>query len=114
MLIQKVTREIFKQLILSLKELSEAEYVESCTSLINHSIVEHVRHIIELFQWLENGYLPGLVNYDSRKRDVSIETDKGLAIALLELSSDQIDKPNKELVLYSSFGFDDKEIQIST
>src|ERR1700746_1554736 len=99
MLIQKTTREVLEQLVLSVRALSEADYVESCSSLMNHSIGQHVRHIIELYQCLENGYYSGLVDYDRRKRDEEIETDKRMAISLLKIIADQIDKPNKELVL---------------
>jgi hypothetical protein len=114
MLIQKTTREVLEQLVLSVSALSEADYVKSCPSLMNHSIGQHVRHIIELYQCLENGYCSGLVDYDSRKRDEEIETDKRLAISLLKIIADQIDKLNKELVLNSDFGSDEMTVPIST
>ena len=112
--IQKATREVFAQLIHSIRELSPGEYVEPCNSLMNNSIGKHVRHIIELFQCLENGYGSGMVSYDSRKRDTKIEEDRGLAISLLENITDQMDKPNKDLVMISVFGSEEKAIPIAT
>ena len=114
MFIQKVTRDVFEQLIHSIRGLSDEEYTELSILLMHHSIGQHVRHIVELFQCLENGYHAGKVDYDSRKRDKEIETNRLTAISLLEFIYGQIDKPNKDLVLYAKFGSDENEIQIST
>jgi hypothetical protein len=44
--------------------LSQTEYSNSCAELSNATIGEHTRHIIEMFQCLENQYDLGVVNYD--------------------------------------------------
>ncbi len=62
-----------------------------------------MRHVIELFQCLEAGYPDDSVNYEKRKRDVAIETDKDLALKLLQDIYMQLDKPDKELILHASY-----------
>jgi hypothetical protein len=50
------------------------------------SIGKHIRHIIELYQSLFRDISSGVVDYDSRNRDISIEENKMVAIdALSEL-----------------------------
>jgi hypothetical protein len=62
-----------------------------------------VRHVIELFQCLDAGYPENSVNYEKRKRDIAIETDKELALQLLQDIFGKLDKPDKELILHASY-----------
>jgi hypothetical protein len=62
-----------------------------------------VRHIIELFQCLEKGYDLGVVDYEKRKRDKEIETDKALACSLLLEISGSLHKVNIDLQLTASY-----------
>jgi hypothetical protein len=55
----------------------QKEYSNSCAELSNATI-EHTRHIIEMFQCLENQYDLGVVNYDKGKRNTLIQTDTHL------------------------------------
>jgi hypothetical protein len=43
------------------------------------------------------------VNYEKRKRDAVIETDKEFALQLLQDVYSNLSKPNKELTLYASY-----------
>ena len=99
MILQKSIQNVFDQLIYSLDQLSFECYTKPIKSVTNASIGQHVRHIIELFQCLEKGYDTGIVNYEKRKRDVLIETDKELAVTLLRNIYIQIDRSDKYLVL---------------
>ena len=76
-----------------------AEYIQPSAILFNATIGQHVRHIIELFFCLENGYAEGMVNYEKRKRDYRIETDREFAAGLLKDIYHQLDKPNKAMIL---------------
>lgn len=87
------------ELIDLLKQLSNEEYSSPCTQLSNSSIGEHTRHIIELFQCLENQYELGVVNYDDRKRNVRIQTDTDFAIQQIVQIKNNLDKENKNIVL---------------
>ena len=82
-----------------LSQLSEAEYCCPCHDLSNASIGEHIRHIIEMFQCLENQYETGIINYDNRKRDFDIQTKKAFAKECIAAILNQVDKENKELYI---------------
>ena len=89
MLLKQPIQNVFVQLSESLNQLTDDEYIQPSKILFNASIGQHVRHIIELFLCLEKGYESGVVNYEKRKRDYQIETDKDLrhTIAQRYLSS---------------------------
>ncbi len=80
-------------------KLSDDEYCLPCYDLSNATIGEHTRHIIEMFQCLENQYENGVVNYDNRKRDYLIQTNTAFAKESIEIILNQIDRPNKKLQL---------------
>ena len=84
MILKQSIQQVFVQLSQSLNELSNDEYGQPSKVLLNATIGEHVRHIIELFQCLEKGYDTGTVNYEKRKRDHEIENNKELASSLLK------------------------------
>jgi len=58
-----------------LNQLSNTEYSKSCKALSNATIGEHTRHILEMFQCLQNGYDSGVLNYDNRERNKRIQTE---------------------------------------
>ena len=68
-------------------------------ALSNATIGQHVRHIVELFLCLEQGYTSGVVNYEKRKRDYKIETDREFAIRLLKDIYHRLERPNVDLVM---------------
>ena len=103
MQLQQAVNNIFVQLTDTLVQLTEQEYCKPCTTLFNNTVGQHVRHIIELFQCLEKGYENGLVNYEKRKRDTAIETDKILAGRLLLEIHTGLTKDNKGLKLEASY-----------
>ena len=103
MQLQEAVNNIFVQLADTLDQLSDQEYSKPCTTLFSNTIGQHVRHIIELFQCLEKGYDSGLVNYEKRKRDIDIETDKSLAGHLLMEIHRGLGRNNKSLLLEASY-----------
>jgi hypothetical protein len=101
--LQQAVRAVFGQLTASLCQLQPTEYSQGSPVLSGHTIGQHVRHIIELFQALENGYATGLVNYEKRKRDPLIETDPVLASGLLRQIGDNLDRPDRPLILEAGY-----------
>jgi hypothetical protein len=99
MMLKQPIQHVFVQLSETLNQLSNEEYRQPTKILLSATIGQHVRHIIELFQCLEKGYDEGIVNYEKRKRDYQIETNKELASALLKEVYQDIEKENKEIVL---------------
>ncbi len=103
MQLQQAVNNVFVQLSATLDQLSQEQYVQPCKTLFNATIGQHVRHIIELFQCLENGYDVGLVNYEKRKRDVEIENNKDFAGGLLNEVHAGLDRPNRDLNLEAAY-----------
>jgi hypothetical protein len=103
MKLQLAVHSVFGQLADSLCQLSPQDYSTPCKALSGNTIGQHVRHIIELFQALENGYLTGLVNYEKRKRDKTLENDREIACLVLAGIEDNLDRPDKPLLLEASY-----------
>ena len=103
MQLQQTVKNVFVQLSESLHQLSDEQYVQPSKTLFNATIGQHVRHIIELFLCLEKGYESGLVNYEKRKRDLVIETNKNFAKELLQKIYGALEKPNKAMLLESNY-----------
>lgn len=97
--LQKAVNQIFLQLADSLHQLTVEQYVQPCTNLSGNTVGQHVRHIIEMFQCLEEGYHTGELDYEKRKREKKIETEKDFALAILPILLQQIGKVNKEIQL---------------
>src|SRR4030095_1515137 len=115
MLLKNPLQNVFAQLTESLNELTDAEYTQPCKALFHATIGQHVRHIIELFLCLQRGYETGVVNYEKRKRDYKIETDKKFAIQLMQAVYRCVERPNIELVMKAEdYGENDGQISIAT
>lgn len=110
MQLQKSIENVFQQLTTSLELLSDSQYVYASKILSSATIGQHVRHIIEMFVCLEDGYTAGIVNYESRKRDRTIETQKDIAIALLKKIYDGLNRQNKALVLQGTYNDDTNDL----
>jgi hypothetical protein len=96
-------------------QLTDSEYSKPSSVLFNASIGQHVRHVIELYSCLFNGYDTGIVNYENRKRDERIETDKNFAVELMQMIFRNIDKTNKNLLLHSCYDeVSDESIMVET
>ena len=88
------------ELIDLLHQLSDEEFCSKCSALSDASIGEHTRHIIEMFQCLEKFYDVGIVNYDLRERNKTIQTNTEFAIFCIQEIQKNLDKPNKEIELH--------------
>ena len=102
--------QLFEQLENCLASLSDAEYTTKSSLLFGATIGQHVRHIIELFTELEKGYAAGIVHYEKRQRNYSIETNKNLAIHMLTSILQQLEKPSKSLFLRASYETDSDQL----
>ncbi|MDI5899092.1 DinB family protein [Flavobacterium sp. LB2P84] len=111
MLIPSINNSL-NELIDLLKQLSQNEYSNSCAELSNATIGEHTRHIIEMFQCLENQYDLGIVNYDKRERNIRIQTDTVFAIENIVSIQQNLDKKNKNIKLLQII--DGEEIRIES
>ncbi|MCF6133124.1 DinB family protein [Flavobacterium wongokense] len=87
------------ELVSLLNQLSNDDFTSPCKGLSNSTIGEHTRHIIEMFQCLENQYESGIVNYDKRNRDYRIQSDTHFALQTIDEVKNKLEKGDKTLVL---------------
>ena len=110
MQLQKTIQNVFLQLTETLHLLTDEQYIHPSKILSHATIGQHTRHIIETFMCLEEGYANGTVNYENRKRDLQIETDKNFASVLLKKIYDEINKPDKAIILEATYNDDSNEL----
>ncbi len=108
--LQQSIQNVFVQLTATLNLLNDRQYVYASKILSNATIGQHVRHIIEMFICLEDGYACGIINYENRKRDIKIETEKDFANALMKKIYEGLNKENKPLLLEASYDEDAGEL----
>ncbi|HEY4616598.1 MAG TPA: DinB family protein [Flavobacterium sp.] len=100
------------ELINLLDQIPSSEYSNQCAALSNSTIGEHTRHIIEMFQCLENSYDSGFVNYDRRERNVLVQTDTDYAVSQIEIIQKSLNKENKKIELQQTI--DGQEIYVES
>lgn len=98
MLIPSIHRAL-QELSDLLNRLSQIDYTKPCNGLSGSTIGEHTRHIIEMFQCLNNQYDSKIINYDLRKRDYTIQTNTIVAMNAIAVILNHLDKPNQDIEL---------------
>lgn len=63
--------------------LSDRQYADSAIPGVSGSVGSHARHCLDHVRALERAIETGVVDYDARERDTSIEVDRTLAWSLL-------------------------------
>ena len=112
--IHQALRHQLESLHQLLNQLDNDAYGYASRWLSNATIGQHSRHLIELIQCLVNGYETGHVNYDERKRDKQIETDRQYAMLAIEELLTIFNKPDKNIILAGCFNDTDAEIATVT
>ncbi len=85
-----------------LHQLSNEAFVEPIPSLSNATIGQHTRHIIELYQAVLTAYNTGILNYDDRERNKTIQENKNIALITIDEIVDKIEKEDKKLIMKHS------------
>jgi hypothetical protein len=104
MQLKNIIEPVLLQLSETLCLLTNEQFCQKSSLLNGSSIGGHTRHIIELFQCLLNGYDTAEVNYELRKRDSTIETNKIVACEMLGKITDGLGLHNKQITLQGFFG----------
>ncbi|OIN57499.1 DinB family protein [Arsenicibacter rosenii] len=94
MSIKSSSSDIFRQLTGLLHQLSNSEYAQPLVVLSGNTIGKHVRHILEFFDILVVGAQTGAINYDTRQRDMRLETDIAEALERMYLLDRSIHRMN--------------------
>ena len=95
---------ILKQLSEVVDQITEDDFRKPCHSL-NATVGQHLRHTLEFFICLEQGYRSCVVNYDKRVHNKAMENDKFIALNTIQqirefINSNQDDKALKLEVGY--------------
>ncbi len=75
---------ILSQLRDVVQQLDPIQYTAPSVALSNSTIGQHLRHTLEFFVCLEDGYRSGIVNYDKRAHDKTIQENKAKALDTLD------------------------------
>jgi hypothetical protein len=110
MTIQKSVNTILEQLEKSVAGLSNEQYTMKIDTLLGASIGEHVRHVIELFVCLQEGYASGVVNYENRKRDIAIQTSRSVSIGFMKSINQSLFCDNKVILLQAGYNENSNEL----
>ena len=107
----KACDSILTQLEFVVTSMSKADYPSQLLSLNNSTIGQHIRHTLEFFICLQRGYESGVVNYDDRERDLSIETSTSVALNCINNIREFIlsDPSNRELSLEGSYSLQEEQ-----
>lgn len=111
MTIQQSVQAIFQQLEDSLVKLTNVQYCQQVDILSGATVGQHVRHVVEMFVCLQDGYETGIVNYENRKRDITIESSNEAALKLMQHIKASLFADNKELILEA--GFDENSFDLN-
>jgi hypothetical protein len=77
--------------------LSDEQYAYNAIILNGASIGQHTRHILEFYTCLISGIQTGIVNYDSRARNIDLEVNRDVAIAVIETVCSDLDAIDESL-----------------
>jgi len=97
---------ILDQLGQLVSQIREEDYYKPIETLSHSTIGQHLRHTLEFFICLEQGFEKGMVNYDKRAHDKLIETDKFLGLSAIAKIKDFIGNQKQDKALTLEVGYD--------
>ncbi|MEB2777932.1 DinB family protein [Algoriphagus sp. D3-2-R+10] len=112
-MLAKLNSEVLKELSDFLIQLKVEDYADFSPVLKTSSIGNHVRHILELYGCLISQYETGIICYDDRKRDKTLEVDISFALTKIKEIQSLIALPDKELLLKMEVGSNFETIRSS-
>jgi hypothetical protein len=69
-----------RQAITLLEQIDDTAYTEPPPGLPRHRVGSHIRHVLEFYECFLDGMEDSHVDYDSRRRDASVESGRMAAI----------------------------------
>lgn len=108
---------VVSQLSELVNQISEHDFQKPVESLNQATLGQHLRHTLEFFLCLEEGFGTGTVNYDKRLHDKLIESDKYIALAALNRMQDFVTRHPDNVPLMLEVGYDlnsDESVSIET
>lgn len=80
-----------------LLQLTNDQYSFQSETLFGATIGGHVRHILEFYQSVLNGFESKIINYDNRERNILIESDTRTAILVIEEICSKLNLENTDV-----------------
>lgn len=112
--ITKACANILDQLTDMVSQITEPDFCKPVDTLGGSTIGQHLRHTLEFFICLENGFEIGVINYDKRAHDKLIETDKFIALTVLNKINEFIKEHRNDKTLRLEAAYDlDKEVFVT-
>jgi hypothetical protein len=96
--------EILEQLKACIVLMPQEAYVETRPLLEGSCLGMHFRHVIEFYECLLNGLPHQIVNYDSRVRNLELQSDTSFAINCITAIQLSIADLNKDVALILQAG----------
>jgi hypothetical protein len=88
--------------------LMAEQYSMPLAILSNASVGEHLRHIIELYQEMIKGYQSGVINYEKRERNKSLQNDPLAAVQTLHQVVPALKKADKAILLETNYSLEEQ------
>ena len=103
--IKSAVKGLFDQLRFVLEQIDDQHYKTPSVSLSGATVGQHFRHSLEFFSCLVIGGDVGVVNYDKREREASLESHRYNALDFLAQLAEQIERIDckQEVVLELSY-----------
>lgn len=96
---------ILMQLSDVIRQMDENDFVRPSNTLGQSTIGQHIRHTLEFFICLEQGFAKGIVNYDRRAHDKLIESNKLIALNTVDRISAFVANQTKDRELILEVGY---------
>ena len=70
-----------RQALAAVESVTNLQYTTEPCQMVPHKVSSQIRHILEFYECFLDGAPAGRINYDARRRDMTIETNRGVALA---------------------------------
>lgn len=109
--VNQACSNILSQLTEMVDQLTEQDFIKPVDALGHSTIGQHLRHTLEFFICLENGFEGGVINYDKRAHDKLVETDKYIALSVISKINEFVKshRGDKALKLEAAYDLDKEE-----
>ena len=104
MQLSQAANNILKQLADAVEQIAEEDFRKPSHSL-NATIGQHLRHTLEFFICLEQGYGQGIVNYDKRIHNKAMENDKFITLHTIHQIQEFINANQNDKALKLEVGY---------
>jgi len=109
MLVSKVSKNLLEELKTVISQLDNIDYSKSLDLLSGSTIGQHTRHILEFYQCFIEGNSAKEIDYDLRKRNITIETNTLFAGNCIDEINNAIENTSDSSILLKFNNGDESE-----